>query len=212
MYFRAVNKFFFILICFCAGNVLAQKEVTPPVEQPPYNRKEEIIFDGKRYRIHNNYVTLNLGFLESTIREQGQKTAGLDYHFHIRRQYFQVGGMISGEDFLSNNNNSFHIGYGYRIEKNTANLAFYGGPTYFKGVEGIPPAPAMFYDGFGLYLSGQAIYKVKYDVGLGLEVFGEFNYKQIMAGFKIALFFSGGYRGVKKKYNPNVRSENPNMK
>lgn len=187
--------------------LLAQKEVLLPPEKPIYDRKEEIIFDGKRYRIHNNYFTIGVGVLESSIRDQSQKTIGADYQFHIKRQQFQVGAMMSGDDLFGNNNTQVHLGYGYRIEKNTSNLAFFGGPTYFTGVEGVVGSPANFYDGFGAYLSAQAVYKLKYDIGIGLELFGEISYKQGMGGLKIIVFFSGSYRGLKKNYNPNVRSE-----
>lgn len=142
------------------------------------------------------------------MRKDVQKTIGIDYQFHIRRLYFQTGVMMSGDAFLSNNHVQAHLGYGYRIEKNTSNIAIYAGPCYFTGVEGIPGlTTASFYDGFGGYLSLQAITKFTYDIGFGAELFGEVNYKQSMGGIKFILFFSGAYRGKKGNYNPNVRSE-----
>jgi hypothetical protein len=202
-----MKKIFFILLALYAKQFLAQKEVLLPPDKPAYDRKEEIIFDGKRYRIHNNYLTFGIGLLQSNIRNQSQKTAGVDFQFHLKKQHFQAGAMMSGDDLFGNNNTQFHCGYGYRREKNTSNVAIYAGPTYFTGVEGAAGAPASFYDGFGVYLSAQAIYKVKYDIGLGLEFFGDVSYKQVMSGLKIIVFFSGSYRGLKKNYNPNVRSE-----
>jgi len=41
---------------------------------------------------------------------------------------------------------------------------------------------------------------------LGAELFGEVNYKQNLIGIKFIAFFSGAYRGAKKKVNPNVRT------
>lgn len=176
---------------------------------PPYFRKEEIIADGKRYRKHNNYLTAGPGYMTSSIRKTVQKAVGIDFQFHIRREHFQAGVLMSGEEFLSNNNIQLHLGYGYRREKTSSNLAAFVGPTYFSGVEGTPGVTAAsFYSGFGAYACVQAITKFTYDIGFGLEAFGEISRKQKMAGIKAVFFFSGAYRGLKRNYNPNVRSEN----
>ncbi len=65
-----------------------------------------------------------------------------------------------------------------------------------------------FYQGVGVYAAAQAATKLVYDIGIGAELFVELNYKQNVIGIKLFLFFSGAYRGVKKNYNPHVRSEN----
>lgn len=174
-----------------------------------YNRKEEILYDGKRYRKYNNYLTAGGGFASASNRGDLQKAIGVDFQFHIRRQYFQMGVMMSGDAFLSNNHVQAHVGYGLRKEKNTTNLAAFAGPTYFTGVEGISGVTAAsFYDGFGAYICLQGITKLAYDIGFGAELFGEVNYKHSVTGIKFILFFSGSYRGVKRNYNPNVKTEN----
>lgn len=120
--------------------------------------------------------------------------------------------MMSGERFLSNNNIQAHLGYGLRKETPKTNLAAFAGLSYYTGVVGIKDTSGNFvpvyYAAPGLYISGQAITKLSYDIGIGLEVFGELSKFQSIAGFKIILFFSGAYRGVKRNYNPHVRSEN----
>jgi hypothetical protein len=187
----------------------AQERDSLKREPPPYDRKEEIIHYGKRYRIHNNYVTLGGGFAGSSIRLNSQKAVAADFNFHIRRQYFQVGGFMSGDAFLSNNHLQGHLGYGYRREGKQSNLAAYAGPCYFSGVHGTYPAPPAYYSGFGVYLSAQAITKFMYDIGIGIEGFAELSYRQSIFGIKIIAFLSGAYRGEKKAFNPNVRKENP---
>lgn len=119
---------------------------------------------------------------------------------------------MSGEEFLSNNNIEGHLGYGLRKETTKFNFAAYGGATYYTGVVGRTdsvgnPIP-QYYSGVGFYVCGQAVTKLTYDIGLGLEVFGQASKFQSMAGLKIMLFFSGAYRGLKKNFNPHVRSEN----
>ena len=187
---------------------MSQIREVPRDEKPPYNRKEEILHYGKRYRIHNNYLTLGGGFASSSIRSRGQKVVGADFQFHIRRQHFQMGLMMSGDQFLSNNHVQGHLGWGLRKETRTANFAGFFGPAYNYGVVGVAGAPERFYRGLGAYASLQFVTKLAYDIGLGLEVFDELSGNQNIFGFKIIAFFSGAYRGVKKNYNPNVRSEN----
>ncbi|WP_317899265.1 hypothetical protein [Aurantibacillus circumpalustris] len=179
-------------------------------ERPPFDRKEEIIYDGKRYRIHNTYLTVGGGFLQSTIRSKLQKNLGLDFHFPIRNHHFQVGVFMSGEEFASNNNIQGHICYGIRREKNKSNFAAYVGPSYATGVEGnVNSGNPKFYDAFGAYISIQAVMKFTYDIGFGAELFSELGKKQNIIGLKLIAFFSGSYRGPKRNYNPNVRAENP---
>lgn len=195
-----------ILIVFGFVQLYSQKDVLVPKEKTPYNRKEEIIFENKRYRIHNNYITLGGGYLGSSIRDDVQRCVNADFQFHIRLHQFQIGAMMSGEEFLSNNNTQVHLGYGLRKESNTSNFAAFMGPTYFTGVQGAVGQPASFYDGFGVYVSGQAIYKLAYDIGFGVELFLETGYKYTQGGIKFVAYFSGAYRGAKKRINPNVKT------
>ena len=198
------SRLFLFLLFFCAF-VYGQRDSIRA--KPVYNRKEEIIHDNKRYRVHNNYLTLGGGFLGSSIREDMQLSVNADFQFHIRRQHFQFGGMMSGQKFLSNNNTQVHLGYGIRQEGITRNLAAFAGPTYFTGVTGYAGQQPEYYDGWGFYLCGQAAYKFAYDIGVGLELFFETSQKQTLGGLKFFAFFSGAYRGIKKRgpVNPNTQ-------
>ncbi len=178
----------------------------------PYDRKEEIINNGKRYRIHNNYLTFGGGFLSSSIRTQSQKALGIDFQFHIRRQHFQAGFMMSGHEFRANNNIQGHVGYGYRKETKKYNIAAFAGPDFYTGVLAIEDTAgiqAFLYRGVGAYFCLQGVAKLAYDFGFGAEIFGDFSGQQNIFGFKLIAYFSGAYRGPKKNYNPHVRSENP---
>jgi hypothetical protein len=198
----------FLLLSLAVFSDLLSQEKPVVTERPPYDRREEILYNGKRYRLYNNYITLGPGFLNSTIRTTSQRSLGLDFIFHIRRQYFQTGVMMSGPGFGDNNNIQGHVGYGYRRERNTLNFGGFIGPSYHTGVEGAAGSPAVFYEAFGVYGSVHAITKFLFDIGLGLELFGDVSQKQSMFGFKIVAFFSNAYRGPKKNINPHVRSEN----
>lgn len=195
------------------------------------------MYDGKRYRIHNNYLTFGGGFVGTTLRDASQKGAGADFNFRIKRKYFQLGVGMSGEAFLSNNNVQMHLGYGIRKETIKTNLAAFAGVSYNYGVIPVLDTAGtipLYYNGAGIYVSAQAITKFSYDIGIGLELFGEFVPKQTLymksqkskpttfnrtylgnipenygvVGIRVILYFSGAYRGLKQKYNPHVRSEN----
>lgn len=173
-----------------------------------YFRKEEIIYDGKLYRKHNNYLTFGPGYSSSTIRSDLQKDIGIDFNFHVRRIYFQTGVNMSGNQFLSNNNVNIVLGIGLRKENYKNNFAIYVGPTYYTGVIGIEDSLGIrpqFYSGIGVYIAAQAIIKLTYDIGFGIQPYATLNTKQTQAGIKAILFFSGAYRGPKRNYNPNVR-------
>lgn len=177
----------------------------------PYFRKEEIIHQGKLYRRYNNYLTAGAGFSYSGLRKKSQNNIGIDFHFHIKRQYFKAGMLMSGNEFLSNNNLVFHLGYGYRKETSKINFHAFIGPSYFTGVYGVQDTSGffnpVFYEGIGAYISCGIVKKITYDIGLGIEGFSEINKFQIHSGIKFILFFSGSYRGLKRNINPNVRKK-----
>ena len=181
-------------------------------EKLPYDRKEEILFDGKRYKKYNHYLNIGPSFFNSSLRKVSQQGIGIDYHFNIKREYFQAGIAISGNKLLENNQTQLRLGYGYRKETGKYNLAFFGGPTIFTGVYGVQDTSGLyrpeFYQGIGAYFSAQLATKLVYDIGFGAELFSEINYKQGVIGIKLFVFFSGAYRGLKKNFNPHVRSEN----
>lgn len=200
---------YLIVVLFLCLSSYAQQELEPKNARNDYFKKEEIVFDDKLYRIHNNYLTGGFGFMASNIRKDVQKTIGVDFQFPIRNHHFQIGAMMSGDQFNSNNTIQGHVCYGLRKEDTKTNIAVYIGPSIFTGVKGDATGDPEFYQGMGGYVSFQVVIKIKYDIGIGAEAFGEVNYAQRVAGIKLVAFFSSAYRGPKRNYNPNVRAENP---
>lgn len=193
----------FLLICSLKG--AAQRDTSK------YNRKDELLHDEKRYAIHNNYLTAGPGLASSNIRNYEQKVIGIDFTFHIRRQHFQAGVLMSGDEFLGNNNLSGHFGYCYRIENEKRNIAFFGGISQNKGAipkhinESGDTIPIFYYRNTGVYLSASYIKKFTYDIGIGIELFADLNQTQQMVGGKVIMFFSGAYRGKEKLFNRYVK-------
>jgi hypothetical protein len=171
----------------------------------PYNRKEEIVYDSKRYRKYNNYLTFGMGKGYTDVRRLMQSYINVDFQFHLQREYFQMGIFMSGDDFLRNNNIQGHICYGYRHEREKYNLAGFIGPSYSYFVTGRIDTSGYILpvvnNTLGAYVCLQAVYKLKYDVGVGIELFGDISPLQKMAGARMIIYFSGAYRGIKKGFN-----------
>jgi hypothetical protein len=177
-----------------------------------YDRKEEIIDNDKRYAIHNNYLMIGGGFAGSSLRKKEQVAVGIDFIFHIKRQHFQIGVLMSGDKFNSNNNLSGHFGYCYRIEDENRNITFGAGISQNKGkipshiTDDGDTIPDFYYRNTGIYLSAAYFKKITYDIGIGLEIIADINQVHQMIGAKAVLFFSGAYRGKAKIFNRYVKS------
>ena len=191
----------FLTFCFTVG--LAQKDTLP------FNRKKEIIYDGKRYRVYNDYLTFGAGEAFSDLRAKDQKCINVDFQFHLTKEYFQLGFFMSGDEFLRNTNIQGHFCYGYRHEKEKYNLAAFVGPSYSYFVTGSTDTSGFFVvksnTSLGGYLCLQGVYKLKYDVGIGLELFADISPLQKIGGVRIVCYFSGAYRGEKRGYKPKKK-------
>ena len=191
-----LKKILLIILTLSVSFAVAQKDTLP------YNRKREVIYDGKRYRFYNNYLTFGGGKAWSDIRDRTQSFINVDFTFHITKEYLGFGILMSGDYFLRNKNLSGHICYGYRIEKDKYNLAGFIGPSYSYFATATKDTSGLYnvkYNyALGAYLRLQAVYKVKYDVGLGIELFADISDKQKILGAGLVCYFSGAYRGEKR--------------
>jgi hypothetical protein len=191
-----VKKFLFILFFASFSVVVAQKDTLP------FNKKAEIVYDGKRYRVYNNYLTFGICEAYSDIRKKDQVGVNVDYQFHLQKEYFQAGFFMTGDQLLKNTMISGHACFGIRREKQKYNLAGFIGPSYSRFVTGYTDTSGTTYvtphEVFGGYICLQAIYKPKFDLGIGAELFADISGEQKMAGARLVLYFSGAYRGEKK--------------
>jgi hypothetical protein len=194
----------FALIIFCFSIFL--KAQTEQAEKSDFDSKQEIVFDGKRYRVWHNYLTAGVlpGGSISNVIPTSQTCAGLDFNFHIRKEYFQFGALLSGNVFGDWNNSGVHLCWGKKIEKERYLFAAYGGVDYslfYPWAKDSVPArftsPAK--SQVGAYVSIQNFWKIKYDVGMGCNIFASYNQKQYLIGARIELLFSSAFRGDKNR-------------
>lgn len=166
----------------------------------PFERKREVVFKNKKYRIYNNYVTGGAGKCYNSGWREGEICPALDFNFHIGKKYFQIGGMLAGPRFGVNNCVQSHLCWGYRFERVNYMLAAYGGLSYITGYylpkDSVNQKP---FRTAGAYIALQYFYKVKFDYGLGATAFLDVNTTQILSGIRVELFFSGAYRGLKRR-------------
>jgi hypothetical protein len=201
-----VKKLLFILFSLTASLLSFAQETA----QDDFDPKKEIVHDGKRYRVWNNYLTFG-GMPGASINSNiptSQSAAALDLNFHIKKEYFQTGILMSGNTFGDYNNSQIHFCWGKRIERTRYNFAAFGGVDYslfYLWAKDSVPArfitPAR--TAIGAYAAIQNYWKFKYDVGIGATVFASYNTYRYLYGLRIELFFSSAYRGDKGRKRQN---------
>lgn len=172
--------------------MLKQKKHVAPLDSM-------FVIEGKKMKYYNSWITAGGGIQQNlTYKRTYGFAGGLDFNFHLKQHYFQLGTTITGEKFGSYDNYQFHLGYGKRVEDNVFHAAVFGGISlstgYTKDSSGIYQVP---YTTPGIYIEGQLIKKIAYDVGAGISIFGDYNKEQAIVGGRIILFFSGAYKGKK---------------
>jgi hypothetical protein len=165
----------------------------------PFDKKQEIVLQNKRYRIFNNYVSGGIGQCYNSSWQDIETSASLDYNFHLKRNQFQTGFLLVGPSLRDKNVIQFHAGMGYRVERCNYHWSFYGGVSYSDGYRLQSSSDSVFkFTAIGVYSNIQFYYKLKFDYGLGVSAFIDANSKEALTGMSIQLFLSGAYKGLKK--------------
>lgn len=189
------------IICSCAY-FFPQSTLAQP--KGDFDKKKEITYDGKRYRLFNNYLTAGGGRCYNSYIENTNLNIGVDFNYHIKQIYFQSGLFLAGNYFGNYNHVQLHSAIGKRFEMQKFNMAGYLGPSYsFINRLFVDTALNQVYakvlTPLGLHAAVQFTYKFKYDVGIGISLFGDINNKQSVYGLRLELYFSGAYLGDKKR-------------
>jgi hypothetical protein len=108
--------------------------------------------------------------------------------------------LLGGDRFLSFNTYNLHLCLGKRWENEKKNIFVCLGPSYSWG---FPRIHGVYYPNiytvYGGYLEAQYIQKLAYDLGVGVSAFADVNVRQTLYGLRLEFYFSGAYRGVKRK-------------
>ena len=170
-----------------------KKKNIPPLDST-------FVINNKKLCYYNNWLTAGAGLQQNlTYKRSLGFTGGLDFNFHIKQHYFQLGANLSGESFGFYNNYEFHLGYGKRYEDKDIHLAGFAGISYSTGYAKV--GDTVYTRPFslpGLYAQVEVIKKITYDVGAGAAFFVDWNQEQAILGARFIVYFSGAYKG--KKY------------
>lgn len=170
------------------------------------NRKRQIPIDSEfviknnRFRYYNNWLTIGGGLQQNLSYKRSLGFAGgVDFNFHIQQHYVQTGILITGENFNFLTNYQFHAGYAKRFEDKDVQFVIAIGPAFSTGYAKVGDSVyTRHYSEPGIYLQGDIVKKIKYDVGFGASLFADWNQEQTMVGLRFILYFSGSYRGKKQ--------------
>jgi hypothetical protein len=188
----------FCLFFFPSLVSFAQQKPERPKED---DLKKEIIYQNKRYKVYNNWISAGAGPAHNSNTPRTQFSIFTDYSFHIQKQYAQFGILLSGDHYGKYNNVQAHLCYGLRKETEKYNLSAFIGPSYTSGALYLDTAYSnKSFKVAGLYAAVQFIGKVKYDVGIGPSLFADVNAKRTIVGIRLDLYFSGAYKGPKERF------------
>ncbi len=155
--------------------------------------------------MYNNWVTFGAGGEFHSENPRTQFALAMNYQFHIKKHYFNLGGLVSGDGFGIWNNYSGHVGYvPWRKENEKRNLAAFISLAYTFGYDYVYAgyyAPYR-WDRVGLYAEFQYTMKLQYAVGIGPTFFVDVNQKRTLVGIRLDGYLSGAYRGYVKGKAP----------
>jgi hypothetical protein len=204
MNLRSFFIFALLMLLFGAPVLRAQDTSKFVVKE---NFKREIVIGDKRYRVYNNWVCFGIGPAYHSENPRTQFALGLDFQFHIKKAYFNFGGLLSGDEFGVWNNYTGHVGYvAWRKETEGKNIAALAGVSYTQGYTFLYAGhyESNRWDRVGLYAEFQYTMKVQYAVGLGPTFFIDWNQKRTMIGVRLDGYLSGAYRGYVKGKGPKT--------
>ncbi len=202
MKLRSILILALLLLLFAAPALRAQDTSQYVIKE---NFKREIVIEGKRYRVYNNWVCFGAGPVFHSENPRTQFGLGLDFQFHIKKIYFNVGGALSGDYFGVWNNYTGHIGYvPWRKETDKRNMAVMFGPSYTQGYTYVFAGhyDSNRWDRIGLHAEFQYTMKLQYAVGVGPTFFVDWNQKRTLIGVRFDGYLSGAYRGYAKGAGP----------
>ena len=163
---------------------------------------EIITIKKDRFLKKTNWITLGIGGAQKLNKKSYSVPGSLNYYFHVKQAYFNLGIMRSKMDVLvgkysENFLTDYHLTAGFRNETRKSNFSYFAGPSYVHGLLDSTTA----FGGIGAYAEIQYIQKLYYDIGIGSSLFVNYNRAFPLIGIRLDFYFSNAFRG-KSKNNP----------
>lgn len=179
------------------------------------NPDSEFILKGNHFVPRRPWVTIGLGYGYNFSESMGEPNFFMDFLYQFKDKYQCIGAgyLTSRDQFLDHGNqslflphsyvrhstNSLHALYGWRIERMRHNFAFSAGPAYNWGYRhshidslGRPYHEA--YREIGLYANLQYSFKIFYDIGTGLSLWGSYSSHYKVMGLSWHIYLSSAFK------------------
>lgn len=210
----------FILFYFFQTSLFSQNKIdTIYVDSVP----KKILYDNKIYKLNAGFATIGYGLYFSNYLNNFMRGIGLNFNFHTYKElYLQIGlnrikGNASFELPQKKDVVVSHFTFNLSpsvIKTENTKFAFiftpigisYGGgykdETYhFVGKIAVDSTETIQNNHFGmnLYSSVQVYYKFKYDLGIGTNVYAEYQQNFFVIGIQLNCYFSAAFKGYQTK-------------
>ncbi len=164
--------------------------------------KNRIIYQNRIYRLNAPYVTFAYGAGHGFESDKIEQNMTLAFHYFIKGFGLRLGYHSSSDTKIwwrsYQKLNDLFLGFGTRLEKPRWNFAIFGGPSFAYGsyIDWNPDRQKDWAYGFatpGIHAEIQTTYRIIYDIGVGLSLYGTYNRYYPVAGAQLHLFFSTAY-------------------
>lgn len=161
-----------------------------------------VIFDEKIYKLNAPYLTLAYGAGNNFTQGGLEQNMMISYHYFFKNFGLGLGYHSSSDQRVwwrsYQKQNDFWLGAGWRLEKHRFNLGAFIGPSlaygsYIAWSDEDQENRAYGYTTLGGVAELQATYRVLYDVGVGLSLYGSYNSFYSVAGAQVHLYFSTAF-------------------
>lgn len=165
----------------------------------------EVKYKDKVYRQGSNWFDFGLGYAYNIDKKSFDNTFTMAYHYRYKGVYFNGGfhyttqqlfdikplRVLRPMEFLLD----IYLGAGLRTEGRWHHIGFFIGPSFATTLISRPDDSKISDLKFqlGAYVKTEIIFKLFYDLGLGVSVFGSFNKRYQVAGLQITFYFSNAF-------------------
>lgn len=171
------------------------------------NKYEEFIIKNKIYKPGSSWLKIGEGYGYHFRLQKFEYNTVISYSFRVKDIFLQGGYHVSSDKFFTQHTyqklNDFYFAAGWRSETIKSNISVFAGPAYayggtFDHISYENGKYEKWYRGFnqlGLYACADYTFKIFYDLGFGVSLYGSINKYYNVTGLQIHLYFSGAFKG-----------------
>jgi hypothetical protein len=166
--------------------------------------KGRIVYKNRIYRQNAPYLTFAYGAGFGFESKKIEQNMTLSYQHFIKNVGLQLGYHSSSDIKVwwrsDQKLNDLFLGFGKRWESTRYNISVFGGPSYAYGSytviinkDSVDQLFPYRFKTLGFHAEAQATYKIAYDLGIGVSVYGSVNRHYPVVGAQIHLYFSTAF-------------------